>query len=99
MHLLGKQISKWWLALLVPLLLCSLPFLLILFFAANNLAGALLGPPAIWNRPWHTPSREDVVGSYIETERHWDHAETKSKATLVLKEHGAMLVSELPMDS
>jgi hypothetical protein len=40
MRILGRSISAWWLLLLVPLCVLSLPVLVILFFAANNFAAS-----------------------------------------------------------
>jgi hypothetical protein len=47
MRIRGKHISRWWLLLIAPALIVAFPALLMLFFMANNLAGAILGPPAI----------------------------------------------------
>lgn len=47
MQVFGKKFSNWWLLVLQPILLLCSPVLLILFFAANNFAGAIIGPPAI----------------------------------------------------
>ncbi len=99
MQVFGRPISKWWLILLVPVLVVGAPMLLILFFAANNLARAIIGPPAIWNRPRHTPLREDLIGRYVESERHWDRAKTGPDAVLELKSDGTMRVRALPNDS
>ena len=56
MRIMKRSISAWWLLFLVPVCILSLPVLLFLFFAANNLAGAIWGPPALWNRPWRSPA-------------------------------------------
>jgi hypothetical protein len=98
MRIFGRPISKWWLVLLASLLLVCFPILLIGFFAANNFAGAIVGPPAIWNRPFHPPAQEDLVGRYVEYKRNWDHAKTGPDAVLQLKSDGTMLVSNLPND-
>ena len=98
MQIFGKRVSKWWLLLLVSFLLLSSPLLLILFFAGNNLAGAIIGPPAIWNHPWHSPPRQDLIGRYTESERHWDRPKGGSEAVLELRSDGSMHVSSLPVD-
>jgi hypothetical protein len=97
-RLFSRQISNWWLLLLVPVVLISLPVLLICFFAANNLIGAIIGSPAIWNRPPHSPPREDLVGRYVESERHWDRSKNGPDAALELNKDGSMRVSNLPED-
>jgi hypothetical protein len=99
MQVFGKQISKWWLLLLAPLSLVALPLLMILCFAVNNFAGAIVGPPAIWNRTRHTLEHNDLVGSYKETERRWDRPKNGSGAALDLHADGSMTVSNLPDDS
>jgi len=99
MRVFGRNLSNWWLLLLVPLLVASFPVLLILFFAGNNLAGAIIGPPAIWNRTWQSPPRGDLVGRYLESERNWDRAKTGPDAALDLRSDGSMSVSFLPDDS
>lgn len=96
MQVFGKKISNWWLlGLSIILLVCS-PVLLILFFAANSFAGAAIGPPVIWHRTWHSPPREDLVGRYRESERHWDQSKTGPEATLELRSDGSMSVRALP---
>lgn len=99
MHIFGKRLSNWWLLLIVPVLIISSPLLLLGYFAANNLAGAIIGPPAIWNRTWHSPPRNDLVGEYVESERHWDHPSTNARATIELEADGSMSVSSLPDDN
>jgi hypothetical protein len=96
MKILGRQISNWWLLLLVVILVILSPLLLIGFFAANNLAGAIFGPPAIWNRPWESPRSRDIAGSYHETERYWQDHEHGPTARLQLSADGTMKVSMLP---
>ena len=98
MQAFGKRISNWWLLALVPLAVGALPALLMGYFMANNLAGALFGPPAIWNRTWHNPPRQDVVGSYLESERHLDDTAPSSAASLILEANGLMTVASLPID-
>jgi hypothetical protein len=63
---------------------------------ANNLAGALFGPPATWNRPWQTPPRKDLVGNYMESERHLDDSSPPAVASLTLQADGSMTVGNLP---
>jgi hypothetical protein len=98
MRVFGWHISKWWLLLFVPVCVLALPLLLMGFFAANSLAGAIIGPPAIWNRPWHSPPREDLVGRYVETERHWNRPKTGPDAVLELNRDGSMRVSAFPYE-
>jgi hypothetical protein len=98
MRVFGRRLSNWWLLLFIPLIVVASPLLLIAFFAANRLAGAIVGPPAIWNRTFHPPSREELVGSYVESERHWDRSEMSGHATLELDEDGSMNVNNLPYD-
>lgn len=99
MQLVGRQVSKWWLLLLLPLLLVASPLILMLFFAGNNLAGAIVGPPAIWNRPFHTPFHRDLVGKYEESTRHTDHQMNRSKAILQLNADDSMSVTALPYEA
>jgi hypothetical protein len=98
MRVFGRQVSKLWLLLLLPLGVLALPVMLTLFFAANNLAGAIIGPPAIWNRPSQPPDEADLVGRYVETKRVWDGKEDHVKATLELNRDGTMTVRGLPDD-
>jgi len=95
----GKKFSNWWLALLVPVLIACLPLLLMGFFVANDLAGALIGPPAIWNRTFHSPPRSDLAGQYVETERRWDRSTSGPGAEFELRADGSMRVSGLPQDA
>lgn len=99
MRIRGRQISNWWLVLAGGLLLIASPILLIGYFAANNLAGAIVGPPAMWNRTGHTPPRGDVVGEYVEGQRHLDQETRRAPATLALRADGTMSVSGLPFDA
>lgn len=98
MRICGRLLSKWWLLLLPPILIMTLPLLLMIFFMGNNLAGAIFGPPAIWNRPRHTPERADLVGNYLESERHLDTAIGHPPATLTLDADGSMSVTNLPFE-
>lgn len=96
MQAFGKRFSNWWLLALVPIALIASPILLMGFFLANNLAGALIGPPAIWNRPWQTPPRKDLVGNYMESERHLDDSSPPGVASLTLQADGSLTVGNLP---
>ena len=98
MQAFGKRFSNWWLLALVPIGLIASPILLMGFFMANNLAGAMFGPPAIWNRPWQVPPREDLVGNYMESERHLDESRPPAPASLTLQADGSMKVANLPAD-
>jgi hypothetical protein len=98
MRFFGRQVSKWWLLLLPPIVMLGVLALPLMFFAGNNLAGAIIGPPAIWNRPSQTPARADLVGRYVETKRTWDREENGIKAMLELKSDGTMTVRALPDD-
>ena len=98
MQAFGKRFSNWWLLALVPIGLIALPVLLMGFFMANNLAGALFGPPAIWNRPWRVPPRDELVGHYMESERRLDESRPPAPASLTLQADGSMIVANLPAD-
>jgi hypothetical protein len=84
--------------LAVPLVVLGAPMLLIGFFAANNFAGAILGPPAIWERPKNSVSRQDVVGEYVEISRNTTDQVPSKKATLALRADGTMVVEGLPYE-
>ena len=98
MRVFGKKLSNWWLLAIIPIAFVLLPVLLMGFFMANNFAGAMFGPPAVWNRPWNVPSRSDMVGSYVEYERHLDDKRASAIARLMLNADGSMSVSDLPAD-
>lgn len=98
MRAFGRDVSKWWLLLVAALVILGVPMLLGLFFLGNNLAGAILGPPAIWNRPSHSPGRDELAGRYVETKRNWDREQKGPDAMLDLKIDGTMTVSNLPED-
>ena len=83
---------------MVPLLVSCVPLLLGGFFAANNLAGAILGPPAIWERPRNTPSYQDIVGEYQQTARRTDDDTRGNPASLTLLADGTMVVENLPYE-
>ena len=97
MRILERSISAWWLLLFVPLFIVSLPVLLILFFAANNFAGAIFGPPALWNRPWHSPAPEALIGRYSESERRWSEM-ASPPAALELRSDGSASAWNLPSE-
>jgi hypothetical protein len=92
MRIRGRSFSNWWLLLGVVLLPSGGLLLLFSVFAANDLAGAVFGPPAIWNRPWHAPVRQDLVGVYTESERQSDQSDTQPKAQLELRLDGTMTI-------
>lgn len=99
MQLFGRQLSNWWLLLIPPLLILAQPLLLMMFFMGNGLAGAIIGPPAIWNRTWHSPPRSDVVGKYLESGRHLhDQGNELPAANLTLESDGSMAVANLPLE-
>lgn len=98
MGTLGHPISAWWLLLLIPICALFLPVLLILFFAANNFAGAILGPPAIWNRPRHLPVPAALVGRYSESERSWSEM-ASPPATFELRSDGSAFAWNLPSEA
>lgn len=98
MQAFGKSFSKWWLVALIPVGLIALPVLLMGFFTVNDLAGAFFGAPAVWNRPWSPPPRRELVGDYIESERHLDDNRSPASARLTLRLDGSMTVSNLPAD-
>jgi hypothetical protein len=84
--------------LAVPLLVLSAPVLLMGFFAANNFAGAIFGPPAIWERPTNTPAYQDIVGEYQETARQTEDQAHGNPASLTLRADGTMVVEGLPYE-
>jgi hypothetical protein len=98
MRIRGKHISRWWLLLIAPALIVAFPALLMLFFMANNLAGAILGPPAIWDRPGNAPSMKDLAGSYSEYQRHLDQTTDTPHANLTLNSDGSMIAAGLPYE-
>jgi len=98
MRILGWRLSNGRALFLSPLLIVVLPFLLILFFMGNNLAGAIMGPPAIWNRTWHSPPPSDVVGRYSESGRRLDRGSQQPTATLTLAADGSVTAAGLPYE-
>lgn len=99
MRLLGRQVSRLWLLLLVFGALLCLPLLLVVLLAVDRIAGGILGPPPIWNRPLHSPDYRDLVGHYIERKRNWDHEQLAPAAVLDLHSDGTIQVTDLPQDS
>lgn len=97
MRFLGRSISAWWLLLLVPLCVPGVPILLILFFAANNFVGAIFGPPALWNRPRHSPAPAALIGRYSESKRSWREM-ASPPAALELRSDGSASVWNLPSE-
>jgi hypothetical protein len=98
MRIRGREVSKWWLLLLTPVLLLALPVLLMLFFIGNSLAGAIVGPPAIWNRTSQTPPRQDLVGSYEGSYRAPGKGSAERPVSLSLRGDGSMAVSGMPYE-
>ena len=98
MRVFGKQLSRWWLLLLLPVGLLALPALLMLYFMGNALAAGVFGPPAIWNRPWNTPNRSDLVGGYSERERRLVNAIEQPPASITLNGDGSIRVANLPYE-
>ena len=96
MKIRGRQIANGWLLVLGGAILLVSPFLLMGFFLANDLAGAILGPPAIWNRAWHAPAGGDLAGSYHESERHWKGGSPSIRASLQLNSDGTMTMNNFP---
>jgi hypothetical protein len=96
MQAFGKKFSKWSLLGLIPVVVLCMPMLLMGFFMANDFAGAVFGPPAIWNRPWQVPPRKDLAGVYMESERHLDDSSSSAAASLTLQADGSMTVANLP---
>jgi hypothetical protein len=83
--------------LLVPILVLVAPMLLMGFFAGNQLVGAIIGPPAIWERPSLTPAHRDIVGDYHETRRTPAQAQV-IPTSLSLRDDGTMVVEGLPYE-
>jgi hypothetical protein len=98
MKIRGRNISNWWFLAFGIFLVVASPIFLIGFFAANNFAGAIFGPPAIWDTPRETPKRDDLIGQYSETKRTWNDTGTKTSASVSLLADGTMTVHALPMD-
>ena len=94
----GRNISKWWLLLLAPISLLCIPVLLLGLIVGGHVVGGIFGPPALWERTRNSPPRADLVGDYIEAERHWDHFKTGPNASLALRPDGSMAVHALPLD-
>ena len=94
----GHQLSKWWCLLLVPAVLFGLPAVLMLIFLGNDIAGIIVGPPAIWNRTSQFPSRPYLVGSYQGTYSGADEGSAVVSASLLLNADGSAEVSGLPYE-
>ncbi len=59
----GKR--KWfWLALAIPVVIVSLPFLVICIFVGSRLLSMLIGPVNIWNSTKKPPSPQALAGFY-----------------------------------
>ena len=99
MQLISRNISKWWLLLFALVVLLGIPILLSGLIVGGHIVGGILGPPAIWERTRHSPQRIDLVGTYMEAERHWDHSKIGQNATLELRPNGSMSVHALPLDN
>jgi hypothetical protein len=84
--------------LAIPILILGAPVLLMGFFAANNLAGAILGPPAMWERPSSTPPNQDIAGEYQESFRQTGDQTHGKAASLTLWADGTMAVDGLPYE-
>jgi len=63
--------GKWLWMLLIPLAVCSVPFLLIAMLIGSRLLSIIAGPVNIWNTTWHAPLVDDFVGSYEFSEIRW----------------------------
>jgi hypothetical protein len=95
MRVLGHPVSAWWLLALIPICALAAPGLMILFFAANNFTGFIFGPPAIWNRPVHSPPSAALVGRYSESDRRWSEMASPA-AALELRADGSASAWNLP---
>jgi hypothetical protein len=96
MKVLSWRLSNWWLALIIPIAVILVPVGLLGLIVAGHVGGAILGPPALWNRPANMPSISDVAGIYRESERHWQEGQSGPPALLQLKSDGSMSVKDLP---
>jgi len=96
MKILRWRFSNWWLSVIIPIGIILVPVFFFGLIVASHLAGAVLGPPAIWNRPLTTPSRSEIAGSYHEVKRVWQDGISGPHATLRLKDDGTMTVTNLP---
>jgi hypothetical protein len=99
MQIFGRNTSKWWFVAILPMLILAFPALLMLFFMGNNLAGAGVGPPPLWNRPLNSPPRSDLVGTYQESERNLDRTSGTLPARITLEDDGLMTAFALPSQS
>jgi hypothetical protein len=98
MQVFGRNVSPWWMLFAIAILVISSPLLLMGFFAANNFAGAILGPPAIWHRPSSSPPHQDMVGQAQEKRRHSEKDIHQNPADLTLRADGTMVVEGLPYE-
>jgi hypothetical protein len=98
MRIAARGIPRWWLMLAAAALVLGLPLFLIATSTTHHLSRAVLGPPAIWERPWHTPPIASLTGSYIETSRVVDSNDSPAKATLQLHANGSMEAHGLLLD-
>jgi hypothetical protein len=64
----------------------------------SHAIGGVLGPPAIWDRPTHTPRRTELVGSYYEFKRTGVREKGAAGAQIELRGDGSMHISALPTD-
>jgi hypothetical protein len=96
MKILRWRLSNWWLLVLVPIAIISVPLLLFGLIVGGHVVGGIVGPPAIWNRPSKLPARADLAGSYRESKRHWQGHTATTPASLTLDSDGTMTVSNLP---
>jgi hypothetical protein len=69
-----------------------------LFFMGNNLAGAVFGPPAIWDRPWNPPKHSDLIGVYSGPSPRIENGIEMPSAHLALKADGSIAVTGLPYE-
>ena len=79
-------------AIVRSILLVGIPILLLGLIVGGHIVGGILGPPAIWERTRHSPPRTDLIGTYMEAERHWDHSKTGPNAIVELRLDGSMSV-------
>ena len=96
MKILRWRFSNWWLVVLVPIAIISVPMLLLGLIVGGHLVGAIVGPLAIWNRPLNPPVRTEIVGTYHEVKRNWQESLGSPSATLRFNDDGTMAVTNLP---
>ena len=66
-----------------------------LYFMANDFAGGLFDPPAIWDRPWNAPQRSDLFGTYEEYKQSVGQKVGGSHAHISLNADGSASVDSL----